>query len=117
MKLNVCIRHFLKKYMTLASPSEDSLYRFDFDYKRSRAYKELHKRDPYNKLTIKELVSVAQVIEKNLRIPLNRKEKRRKIQKMKQKLLRLTAMLMFGCMVASSIPTGMVQAEESVQAE
>ena len=36
---------------------------------------------------------------------------------MKQKLLRLTAMLMFGCMVASSIPTGMVQAEESVQAD
>ena len=36
---------------------------------------------------------------------------------MKQKLLRLTAMLMFGCMVASSVPTGIVQAEESVQAD
>ncbi len=36
---------------------------------------------------------------------------------MKQKLLRLTAMFMFGCMVASSIPTGMVQAEESTQTD
>ena len=36
---------------------------------------------------------------------------------MKQKLLRLTAMLMFSCMVASSIPTGMVQAEESTQTD
>ena len=36
---------------------------------------------------------------------------------MKQKLLRLTAMLMFGCMVASSIPTGMAQAEESTQTD
>ena len=36
---------------------------------------------------------------------------------MKQKLLRLTAMLMFSCMVASSIPTGMALAEENVQAD
>ena len=35
---------------------------------------------------------------------------------MKQRLLRLTAMLMFGCMIASSIPTGTVLAEESAQA-
>ena len=49
----------------------------DFDYKKSRAYKELCKRYPYNKLTVKELLSVAQVIEKNLGIPLNREEKRR----------------------------------------
>ena len=34
---------------------------------------------------------------------------------MKQRLLRLTAMLMFGCMVASSIPTGTVLAEENAQ--
>ena len=34
---------------------------------------------------------------------------------MKQRLLRLAAMLMFGCMVASSIPTGTVLAEENAQ--
>ena len=50
----------------------------DFDYKKSRAYKELSKRYPYDKLKTKELVGVAQVIEKNLGIPLNREEKRRK---------------------------------------
>ena len=50
----------------------------DFDFSKSRAYMELNKRYPYNKLTTKELVSVAQVIEKNLGIPLNREEKKRR---------------------------------------
>lgn len=36
---------------------------------------------------------------------------------MKQRLLRLTAMFMFSCMLVSSIPTGVVQAEEAVQNE
>ena len=36
---------------------------------------------------------------------------------MKQKLLRLTAMLMFSCMLVSSVPAGTVQAEEGVRAE
>lgn len=40
---------------------------------------------------------------------------RRKTQKMKQRLLRLTAMLMFGCMLVSSIPAGVAQAEDAVQ--
>ena len=34
---------------------------------------------------------------------------------MKQRLLRLTAMLMFGCMLVSSIPAGVAQAEDAVQ--
>ena len=49
-----------------------------FEYKKSRAFNELNKREPFNKLRFKELVSVAQVIETNLNIPLQREEKRRK---------------------------------------